>query len=68
MFRKLYHRIYNAVAYWRLRRLYYRLFWLYAEKTDCASYAISQADEAFAELTNYRKGDLTHFPGYYPQS
>ncbi len=36
---------------WRYRRLYRRLYWHYASKSDSAAIALQQADLAFFGLT-----------------
>lgn len=51
MIRKFYNRISDAILRWRYRKLYHRLFWKYAAKSEIASFAIQQADEAFFKLT-----------------
>lgn len=51
MLLKIYNRISNAILRHRYRRLYYSLFWHYAHKSEIASFALQQADEAFFRLT-----------------
>lgn len=51
MIGKLFSSISNRILRWRWRRLYYRLFWYYARKTDSADEAGYQAMQAFAWLT-----------------
>lgn len=51
MIRKLYSRISNRILRWRWRRLYYRLFWYYAQRTHDANEAGYQAKNAFRWLT-----------------
>lgn len=51
MIRKLYKSISDALLRRRYRKLYHRLFWHYAAKSEIASFAIQQADEAFFKLT-----------------
>lgn len=51
MIRKIYNRIAKAILRRRYRRLYYRLFWHYAPKSDIADLAIQQANRAFFWLT-----------------
>lgn len=54
MLRKIFNYISDAILRWRYRRLYCRLFWLYAKKHNYAEIAIDQANLAFFYLTLYK--------------
>ena len=43
----------NTYRCWRYRRLYRKLFFLYAQKNDSAAYAQGEADHAFFLLTGH---------------
>lgn len=51
MIRNIYDRISNAILRHRYRRLYCRLFWHYAKRSDHANIAIDNANKAFEWLT-----------------
>ncbi len=46
--------IFKPIRKWYYKRLYHRLFWNYAAKSDDAYVAIEQANQAFYWLTGYK--------------
>ena len=62
MIRNLYNRISNAILRYRHRRLYYRLFWHYAPKSETSAIAIEEANEAFEWLTGVEWVDFIFCP------
>ena len=62
MIRKLYTRITCAILRQRYRRLYRRLFWHYAFKSETSAIAIQQANEAFEWLTGTEWVDFIFLP------
>lgn len=51
MFKKLYYNFVEVIRRRRYRRLYYRLFWFYAERCSTVFEAGSSAADAFQWLT-----------------
>ena len=51
MIRNIFNRISNAILHYRYRRLYCRLFWHYAKRSDYSNIAIDNANKAFEWLT-----------------
>lgn len=51
-------RLFNYFRLWRYRRLYHRLFLLYAEKTDNSWNARYEASQAFLYMTGFDYDDL----------
>ena len=47
----LFNRISNAILRYRYHRLYCRLFWYYASKSETSAIAIQEANDAFEWLT-----------------
>ena len=61
MIRKIFNRISNAILRYRYRRLYCRLFWYYASKSETSAIAIQEANDAF-EWTYRRRLGWIYFP------
>lgn len=51
MIRNIFNRISKAILHYRYRRLYCRLFWYYAAKSETSAVAIQEANDAFEWLT-----------------
>ena len=51
MILNIFKRISNAILRYRYRRLYCRLFWYYASKSETSAIAIQEANDAFEWLT-----------------
>lgn len=69
MILKIFNSISNVILRYRYRRLYYRLFWHYAEKYSTAEEAGFHAAEAFQWLTSYPWSDwaISNLPEIYQQ-
>ncbi len=62
MIRKIFNRISNAILRYRYRRLYCRLFWYYASKSETSAIAIQEANDAFEWLTGEDWVDFIFLP------